>query len=77
MRGALDGLAARLAAGRADRDAAGRAAFRHALDAGQAITASTPIFTLVALDESFHQALYSLSGNPTFAEIVAPHWPYL
>jgi len=77
VRGALDGLAARLAAEHAGRDAAGRAALRSALGAGQAITAATPVPALVALDVEFHRALYRLSGNPAFAEMVEPHWPHL
>lgn len=77
VRAALDGLAARLAAGRAGQDAAGRTALGRALEAGQAITADTPIADLVALDVEFHQTLYRLSGNPAFAEMVAPHWAHL
>lgn len=77
VRAALDGLAARLAAGRAGQDAAGRSALRHALDAGQSVAADTPVPVLVALDVEFHQALYRLSGNPVFTEMVAPHWAHL
>ncbi len=64
VRGALDGLA-------------GRGTLRHALGAGQAITPGTPVSELVTLDMEFHQALYRLSGNPAFAEMVAPHWAHL
>ena len=77
VRGALDGLAARLAADRAGQDDAGRAALLHALAAGQAAEPGSPISALVRLDVDFHQALYRLSGNPTVEEIIEPHWPHL
>lgn len=77
VRGALDGLAARLAASRAGHDPAGCAALRQAGAAGGAVEEDAPIPTLVRLDVEFHQALYRLSGNPAFEEMVAPHWPHL
>lgn len=77
VRGALDGLAARLAARRAGGDEAGCAALRKALDAGHAVEAGAPVPVLVRLDVDFHQALYRLSGNPAFEEMVGPHWPHL
>lgn len=77
VRGALDGLAARLAAGRVRSDAAGCAALRATLDAGRAITSATPVARLVALDEEFHGAIFRLSGNPILAEMVAPQSPHL
>jgi DNA-binding GntR family transcriptional regulator len=77
VRGALDGLAARLAAGRAGQDEVGCAALRQALAAGQAVEAGTPVPVLVRLDVDFHQALYRLSGNPAVEEMVGPHWPHL
>lgn len=77
VRGALDGLAARLAAGRAAGDGAGRAALQRALTAGQASGDGAPVPVLVRVDTEFHQALYHLSGNPAFEEVTAPYWPHL
>ena len=77
VRGALDGLAARLAADRAGRDDAGRAALLRALAAGQAVEPGTVIAVLVRLDVDFHQALYRLSGNPMVEEMIKPQWPHL
>ena len=77
VRSALDGLAARLAAGRAGADAAGRLALRDALDAGGRITAKTPLSDLIALDIDFHRALYRLSGNSAIEEMAAPHWLHM
>ncbi len=77
VRGALDGLAARLAAARARHDDAGRGMLQHALAAGQAVEAGTKVAVLVGLDVDFHQALYRLSGNPALEEMVRPHWPLL
>ncbi|MCK8784965.1 GntR family transcriptional regulator [Roseomonas sp. NAR14] len=75
VRGALDGLAARLAAARADADRAGRLALEQALAEGEAQAPTAAVPVLVQLDTAFHQALYRLSGNPAFAEMVGPHWP--
>src|SRR5438477_11896503 len=63
VRGAIDGLAARLAAERATTDAAGRAALETALHAGRGIDRKTPLAQLIALDVAFHSAIYRLSGN--------------
>ncbi|WP_375460340.1 GntR family transcriptional regulator [uncultured Enterovirga sp.] len=77
-RGALDGLAARLAASRIGADAAGRAALVRALEAGRAADpAATPVPGMIRLDVEFHRALYRLSGNPAFEEMVGPYWPHL
>jgi DNA-binding FadR family transcriptional regulator len=32
---------------------------------------------LIRLDTEFHIAIYRLSGNPCFEEILQPHWPHL
>ena len=49
VRGAIDALAARLAAERAKTDAAGRARLEKALHAGRAIDRKTPLSKLIAL----------------------------
>src|SRR6201992_320711 len=68
VRGAIDALAARLAAQRAGADAAGRAQLEAALHAGRAIDNKTPLAELIALDVNFHSAIYRLSGNPAIEE---------
>ncbi|MBA2399487.1 MAG: GntR family transcriptional regulator [Bradyrhizobium sp.] len=78
VRGAIDALAARLAAGRVVKtDKAGRAALEAALQAGQAISKDTPLARLIALDVDFHSAIYRLAGNPAIEEMIAPQWPHM
>jgi DNA-binding GntR family transcriptional regulator len=77
VRGAIDALAARLAAERATTDAAGRAALETALHAGRGIDRKTPLAQLIALDVDFHSAIYRLSGNPALEEMIAPQWPHM
>jgi len=77
VRGALDALAARMAAVRARTDATGRAQLEAALRAGRAIDKKTPLARLVALDVDFHSAIYRLAGNPAIEEIIAPQWPHM
>jgi DNA-binding GntR family transcriptional regulator len=77
VRGAIDALAARLAASRANTDAPGRAALQAALEAGRAIGKNTPLARLIALDVDFHSAIYRLSGNPAIEEMIAPQWPHM
>src|ERR1700746_3903652 len=64
VRGAIDALAARLSAGRAKADAAGRAQLEAALRAGRAIDRKTPLARLIALDVDFHTAIYRLAAHP-------------
>jgi DNA-binding GntR family transcriptional regulator len=77
VRGAIDALAARLAAGRATTDAAGRATLEAALHAGRGIDRKTPLAQLIALDVGFHSAIYRLAGNPALEEMIAPQWPHM
>src|SRR6266853_4650525 len=77
VRGAIDALAAKLAAGRAKTDATGRARLEAALRAGRAIDKKTPLARLIALDVDFHSAIYSLAGNPAIGEMIAPQWPHM
>jgi DNA-binding GntR family transcriptional regulator len=77
VRGAIDALAARLAAECARSDACGRARLETALHAGRAIDDKTPLARLIALDVDFHGAIHSLSGNPAISEIIAPQWPHM
>jgi len=77
VRGAIDALAARLAAGRVKTDAAGRARLEAALRAGRAIDKTTPLARLIALDVDFHSAIYRLAGNPAIEEMIAPQWLHM
>ncbi|MFZ2159138.1 MAG: GntR family transcriptional regulator [Bradyrhizobium sp.] len=77
VRGAIDALAARLAAGRARTDAAGRAQIEAALQAGRSTNRKAPLARLIALDVDFHRAIYALSGNPAIEEMIAPQWPHM
>jgi DNA-binding GntR family transcriptional regulator len=77
VRGALDALAAKLAATRAKIDSAGRAQLEAALRAGRSIDRKTPLARLIALDVDFHGAIYRLAGNPAIEEMIAPQWPHM
>src|SRR5467141_1215494 len=77
VRGAIDALAARLAAGRIKADVSGRAQLEAALHAGRAIDKKTPLSRLIALDVEFHSAIYRLAGNPAIEEMIAPQWPHM
>ena len=77
VRGAIDALAARLAAGRAASHGAGRARLEAALRAGRAIDRKTSLSRLIALDVDFHGAIYQLAGNPAISEMIAPQWPHM
>lgn len=78
VRGALDGLAARLAAERVaagSATAAEIAAVQDALDLGKSLGPTTGIIELVRADVAFHRALHDLSGNQEIARTVAEQWP--
>ena len=77
VRGAIDALAARLAAGRVRADPAGSAQLEAALRAGRAIDRKTPLSRLIALDVDFHTAIYRLAGNPAISEMIEPQWPHM
>jgi DNA-binding GntR family transcriptional regulator len=77
VRGAIDGLAARLAATRSKSDASGRGRLEAALTAGRAIDAHTPLAELIARDVDFHCAIYALSANPAIEEMIAPQWAHM
>lgn len=77
VRGAIDALAARLAAGRVKENPAGRAQLEAALEAGRAIDDRTPLARLIALDVDFHSAIYRLAGNSAIEEMIAPQWPHM
>jgi DNA-binding GntR family transcriptional regulator len=77
VRGAIDALAAKLAAARVKTDTAGRARLEAVLRAGRAIDKKTPLARLIALDVDFHSAIYRFAGNPEIEEMIAPQWPHM
>jgi DNA-binding GntR family transcriptional regulator len=77
VRGALDALAAKLAAARVKTDVTGRAQLEAALRAGRSIDRKTPLARLIALDVDFHGAIYRLAGNPAIEEMITPQWPHM
>ena len=77
VRGAIDALAAQLAAQRVRTDAPGRALLEAALQAGRAIDRQTPLAELIALDVDFHRAIYRLGANPAIEEMIGPQWPHM
>ena len=77
VRGAIDGLAARLAAARIGSDAIGRAELERALQTGRDADDTTPLAILIARDVDFHRAIYRLSGNPAIEETVSTQWPHM
>jgi DNA-binding GntR family transcriptional regulator len=77
VRGAIDALAAKLAADRVDTDPGGRAQLENALRAGRAIDRKTPLSRLISFDVDFHSAIYRLAGNPAIEEMIAPQWPHM
>jgi DNA-binding GntR family transcriptional regulator len=71
VRGALDALAARLAAGR-----------RAVLDPklvqnGRRAARGRDMQAMIEADIAFHQAVYDASGNPLIASSAAAHWVHL
>lgn len=71
VRGALDGLAARLAAGR-------RATLDPALvDAGRQAARGKDIRAMIDADIAFHNAIYDASGNPLIGDSARALWVQL
>ena len=71
VRGALDALAARLAA---------RARFkmdRQLITDGRAAARSGGIKAMMAADAQFHGAIYAASGNPLIAQSAQLHWHHI
>ncbi|WP_018913835.1 GntR family transcriptional regulator [Thiomonas sp. FB-6] len=71
VRGALDALAARLAARRGTRiDPA-------LIAAGRRASRGKDVKALIDADVAFHHALYEASGNPLIAQSAQTHWVHL
>jgi DNA-binding GntR family transcriptional regulator len=75
VRGALDGTAARGAAGRRAPDAATRGAALIA--AGREAVKARDVGRMIATDIDFHRFVYDLSGNPLIAEAASLHWQHI
>ena len=75
VRGALDGTAARLAAGRYTPEMAHRG--RLLLDVGRRSSASGSVPGAIEADIDFHLFIYEASGNPLIGETAQPHWQHL
>lgn len=77
VRGAIDALAARVAAQRSRFDAAGRGRLEAALQGGRSADGTTSLRRLIAYDVDFHRVIYQLAGNPVVEEMIAPQWPHM
>ena len=81
IRAALDGLAARLAAGRAkgSRTVAAEIKSRGAelITQGRAAVAKGSTPAMVHCDIAFHDFIYEMSGNPLITETARGHWRQL
>ena len=79
VRGALDRLAARLAATRlaAGRDDPGKAQLTDLVARGRAVAQTGTVTALVEADIAFHMALNALSGNAEIAATASTFWPHM
>jgi DNA-binding GntR family transcriptional regulator len=71
VRGALDALAARLAADRRYRIAPAL------IERGRLAARGSNVAAMIDADLAFHRALYDAAGNPLIAETAQPHWNHL
>ena len=74
VRGALDGLAARLASENAD--AASTEVFERLLASGEDALARKDVSALIAADVALHRKIYQLSGNPEIGLAAETLWPH-
>ena len=81
LRGALDSLAARLAAERASADATLAKEFaepgREIVDRGIKAVRSGSVRSQIREETAFHYFIYEISGNEAMAKSAEPHWRYL
>jgi len=77
VRGALDRLAARLAARRVAAGAVRATALKALIDDGKAAAAAKDVGALVEADVDFHTAFYELSGNSEIAITAKVFWPHM
>jgi len=71
VRGALDGLAARLASTRKNKIP------QSLIDIGREAAAGNDVNALIDADIAFHKAIYEASGNPFIIETAMLHWIHL
>ncbi len=71
VRGALDALAARLAAERRFQIDPGL------VEAGRAATRGGDVMAMIAADLAFHGAIYAAAGNPLIEQSAQVHWRHL
>ncbi|CCD40652.1 transcriptional regulator, GntR family [Candidatus Paraburkholderia kirkii UZHbot1] len=71
IRGALDSLAAHLAAGR------GAKLDKTIIANGRRASRSDDVKAMIDADLAFHNAIYAASGNPLIAETAQMHWVHL
>ncbi|MEY2800968.1 MAG: hypothetical protein RL513_552 [Pseudomonadota bacterium] len=71
VRGALEALAARLAAQRKSKIAPSL------IEAGRQAAAGSDINAMIEADMAFHRAIYEASGNPCILESQTLHWVHL
>ena len=72
IRGAVEGMAARLAAGRQNKAAADRAAAL--IEHGRQAARQGVISKLLRADMDFHKTIYDMSGNQMIREMLEPAW---
>lgn len=77
VRGAIDRLAARLAATRLDPSDAPAKRFRRLIEDGREACAEGTMDALVKADLAFHQAIHALSGNEEIERTAAGFWPHM
>ena len=75
VRAMLDGLAARLAAGRGAARA--KAEGPAIIEMGRAAVANGTLNDQIEADMKFHAFVGEIAQNPLIGETTAPHWPYL
>ena len=71
VRAVLDGLAARLAAGRKVK------LDRALIESGRKAAAGTKLAAMIDADMRFHRALYAAAGNDFIAESAERHWRHI
>lgn len=75
VRGALDGLAARLAAASTGSDC--QSILNNLIEDGVTCVNRGKIAALVDADVAFHQAIYTLAGNAEISATVEGCWPHM
>jgi len=68
IRGALDGLAAKLAAQRSQKIS------YHLIEHGRQVSVGQNVNAMIEADMAFHRAIYEASGNPLIVDSALLHW---